>query len=95
MKEVKDAMETAASTADFSTARQNLVDNMEKLREGLAAPAPLDHSLGETQDKCSRYFIILKSFSTIIFVCMYMYVYTICVYVFVCMYVYMGTYSCF
>lgn len=44
MKEVTDIMETAASTADLSTARQSLVDGMEKLREGLAASAPLHHS---------------------------------------------------
>lgn len=89
MKEVTDIMETAASTADLSTARQNLADSMEKLREGLTASAPLDHSPGtgktenkKTQNICNRYFIILRSFSTIIFV----YVNTVSVYVFICMY---------
>lgn len=53
MKEVTDIMETAASTADLSTARQSLVDGMEKLREGLAASAPLDHSpnTGKTENE--------------------------------------------
>lgn len=90
MKEVTDMMETAAATADFSRARQSLVDSMEKLREGLAAPSPLDHSLGTGNVMClNSYFNILHSFFTIIFVCMYMYVF-VCLYcmcVCVCLYV--------
>lgn len=35
-------METAASTADLSTARQGLTSSMERLRESLVLPAPAD-----------------------------------------------------
>lgn len=46
MEAVTDSMETAASTADLSTARQGLLHSMEKLiRESLAAPAPVDGCL--------------------------------------------------
>nr|XP_046271005.1 phosphoinositide 3-kinase regulatory subunit 5-like isoform X2 [Scatophagus argus] len=40
MEAVTDSMETAASTADLSTARQGLLHSMERLRASLAAPAP-------------------------------------------------------
>lgn len=43
MKEVTDIMETAASTADLSTARQSLLHSMERLREGLEDPALPNH----------------------------------------------------
>lgn len=46
MEAVTDSMETAASTADLSTARQGLLHSMESLiRESLAAPAPADGCL--------------------------------------------------
>ncbi|KAE8282873.1 Phosphoinositide 3-kinase regulatory subunit 5 [Larimichthys crocea] len=44
MKVVTDSMETAASAADLSTARQGLIHSMERLRESLAAPAPANGS---------------------------------------------------
>lgn len=40
MEAVTDVMETAASTADLSTARQSLLHSVERLTESLAAPAP-------------------------------------------------------
>lgn len=40
---VTDMMETAASTADLSTARQGLLHSMETLIKSLAAEAPLDN----------------------------------------------------
>lgn len=42
MEAVTDIMETAASTADLSTARQSLLHSVERLTESLAAPAPVD-----------------------------------------------------
>lgn len=39
---VTDRMETAASTADLSTARRVLLQSMERLRESLAGPGPAD-----------------------------------------------------
>ncbi|XP_070703680.1 phosphoinositide 3-kinase regulatory subunit 5-like isoform X2 [Pempheris klunzingeri] len=42
MEAVTDGMETAASTADLSTARQDLLHRMERLRESLVVPAPAD-----------------------------------------------------
>ncbi len=42
LEAVIDSMETAASQADLSTARQGLLHSMERLREGLAVPAPAD-----------------------------------------------------
>ncbi|XP_070778965.1 phosphoinositide 3-kinase regulatory subunit 5-like [Enoplosus armatus] len=42
LEAVTDSMETAASTADLSTARRGLIHSMERLREGLAVPAPAD-----------------------------------------------------
>ncbi|XP_076608706.1 phosphoinositide 3-kinase regulatory subunit 5-like isoform X2 [Chaetodon auriga] len=42
MEAVTDSMETAASTADLSTARRGLLHSMERLRESLVAPAPPD-----------------------------------------------------
>ncbi|XP_060946280.1 phosphoinositide 3-kinase regulatory subunit 5-like [Limanda limanda] len=40
LQEVTENMEMAASAADFSSARQKLLNNMERIREGLAPPAP-------------------------------------------------------
>ncbi|XP_059203581.1 phosphoinositide 3-kinase regulatory subunit 5-like isoform X2 [Centropristis striata] len=42
MEAVTDRMETAASTADLSKARQGLLHSMERLRESLTGPAPAD-----------------------------------------------------
>ncbi|KAM9345906.1 phosphoinositide 3-kinase regulatory subunit 5-like [Symphorus nematophorus] len=42
MEALTDSMETAASTADLSTARQGLLHSMEKLKESFAVPAPTD-----------------------------------------------------
>ncbi|XP_047428317.1 phosphoinositide 3-kinase regulatory subunit 5-like [Mugil cephalus] len=42
LEEVNDCMETAASAADLSVARQDLLDTMERLRESLAVPASAD-----------------------------------------------------
>lgn len=42
MEAVTDIMETAASTADLSAARQSLLHSVERLTESLAAPAPTD-----------------------------------------------------
>ncbi|XP_074511663.1 phosphoinositide 3-kinase regulatory subunit 5-like isoform X2 [Sebastes fasciatus] len=42
MEAVTDRMETAASTADLSAARQGLRHSMERIRESLAVPAPAD-----------------------------------------------------
>ncbi|XP_027141221.1 phosphoinositide 3-kinase regulatory subunit 5 isoform X2 [Larimichthys crocea] len=44
MKVVTDCMETAASAADLSTARQGLIHSMKRLRESLSAPAPANGS---------------------------------------------------
>lgn len=48
---VTDRMETAASTADLSTARRVLLQSMERLRESLAGPGPADGcpDTGETE----------------------------------------------
>ncbi|CAB1433430.1 unnamed protein product [Pleuronectes platessa] len=40
LQEVTENMEMAASAADSSSARQRLLNNMERIREGLAPPAP-------------------------------------------------------
>lgn len=40
LKVITDNMETAASAADLRTAREGLFHSMERLREGLAVPAP-------------------------------------------------------
>ncbi|KAI3360150.1 hypothetical protein L3Q82_014469 [Scortum barcoo] len=42
LEEVTDSMETAASKADLSTARQGLLQSMERLREDLGVPSPND-----------------------------------------------------
>lgn len=42
MEEVTDSMETAASAADPSTARQDFLHRMERLSKSLAVPAPAD-----------------------------------------------------
>lgn len=42
MEAVTESMETAASTADLSTARRGLLHSMERLRESLVAPASTD-----------------------------------------------------
>ncbi|XP_044038341.1 phosphoinositide 3-kinase regulatory subunit 5-like isoform X2 [Siniperca chuatsi] len=42
LEAMTDSMETAASAADLSTARQGLLHSMERLRESLAVPAPAD-----------------------------------------------------
>lgn len=42
LEAVINSMEAAASKADLSTARQGLLHSMERLREGLAVPAPAD-----------------------------------------------------
>ncbi|KAM6905472.1 phosphoinositide 3-kinase regulatory subunit 5-like [Xenentodon cancila] len=45
LKAITDAMETAASADDHRTARVELLHSMEKLREGLAVPAPVNGCL--------------------------------------------------
>ncbi|XP_034449800.1 phosphoinositide 3-kinase regulatory subunit 5-like [Hippoglossus hippoglossus] len=40
LEEVTENMEMAASAADLSSARQRLLNNVERIREGLALPAP-------------------------------------------------------
>lgn len=42
LETVTDCMETAASTADHSTAKHNLLKRMERLREGLVVSASAD-----------------------------------------------------
>lgn len=55
MEAVTDSMETAASTADLSTARQGLLHSMERLiRESLAAPAPVDGCLDTGKKKYTQ-----------------------------------------
>ncbi|XP_029294031.1 phosphoinositide 3-kinase regulatory subunit 5-like isoform X2 [Cottoperca gobio] len=55
MEAVTNRMETAASTADPSTARQVLQHSMEALREGLAVPAPAD---GRTDNGAVETFVL-------------------------------------
>ena len=51
-------METAASTAGLSAARQGLLHSMERLRESVALPTPADGCLDTGETETHEHYIL-------------------------------------